>query len=195
MKASAAAAAVLAVVALGVGKGAAAGQDAAAGVTMQPGQWEMVTQVTSVESPGASPEAQALLRGQVGQSETNQTCMTAELAHNPLRQMREMSLTQGPNCRFTDEVFGDGVIRVRMTCPSGEGPAGEMSMDGSFTATTLQTSLTIGVQRANPVMPGPGLGGMRLSANVSGRRIGECPATPAPPATEEPVTEPPPSRP
>jgi hypothetical protein len=195
VKASAVGAAALAVVALGVGRGAAADQAAAPGVSLQPGQWEMVTQMTSVESPGASAEAQALLRRQIGQSQTNRQCMTARQARNPLQEMREtLALTQGRNCRLTEEVFGDGVIRIRATCPSGEGPGGQMSMDGSFTATTIQASLTVSVQGANPVIPGPGSGGMRMTANVSGRRTGECPATPAPPATEEP-TPPPPQRP
>jgi hypothetical protein len=183
VKASVVGAAALAVVALGVGRGAAAGQTGAAGVSLQPGQWEMVMRTTSVESPGAPAEAQAGLRAQVGQSQTNLNCMTAAQARDPIREMREsLVLSQGPDCRFTDEIFRDGVIRIRMACPSGS----RMSMDGSFTATTFQASLAVSVQGS----AGADMGGMRLSANISGRRIGECPATPAPPATRAPPPRP-----
>jgi hypothetical protein len=188
VKASAAAAAALAVAALGVGRGVAAGQDA-----MQPGQWEMAVQVTSVEIPGARPEVQEQVRSQIGQPQTNQECLTPERVRNPLQQMREMmSQGQAASCRFTSEVFGGGVIRIGATCPgpSGQGTEGQVLMEGGFTGTTLQATLTLNVEGPNPALSGST--GMRMTADIRGRRIGECPATPAPPATGEPAPEPPP---
>ncbi|MEA3014463.1 MAG: hypothetical protein QOD42_3008 [Sphingomonadales bacterium] len=192
MKAPAAAVAALAVVALGVGKGAAADQTAAAGVSLQPGQWEMAAQMTSVEIPGASPEAQAEVRRQIGQPQTSRECITPEQSRNPLAQMREMlAQGEGANCRFTDQVHGNGVIRIRGTCPGpgGRGSA-QVAMEGSFTATTMQMTLTINAQGTNPATPGTS--GMRMSVALSGHRVGECPAAPPPPATGEPPPETPP---
>jgi hypothetical protein len=193
-KASAAATTALLVVALGVWKGAAADQaPAAAGVSLEPGQWEMVTRVTTMEIPGASPEAQAQIRNQVGQSQTNQDCLTAERARNPIQEMREaMSRGQAASCRFTDEVFGGGVIRIHATCPGavGEGSSGQIAMEGSFTATTLQATLTLNVRGTNPAVPGAT--GMRVTAELRGRRLGECPVptTTPPPAIGVPAPAP-----
>jgi hypothetical protein len=159
---------------------------------MLPGQWEMTTQVRSIEVPGAPPEAQAQIRSQVGRAQTNQECITPERARNPLAQMRQMmSQGQAARCQFTDQVFGGGVIRIGATCPgpSGQGSA-QISMAGGFTGTTLQATLSVSAQGANPNMPG--VTGMRMSAEIRGRRIGECRAGSAPPAIGVPAPPPPP---
>jgi hypothetical protein len=173
-KASAAATAALVAAALGIGKGAATDQAATAAVALQPGQWEMVTQIRSLEIPGAPAEVQARVRRQVSQAQTKQDCITPEEARDPLPQMRRM-VTQsgGPSCQFTDQVFGGGVIRIGATCP---GPGGQgsqrMSMVGSFTATTMQMTIALDTQ---------GAAAMSMTAGLRGRRIGDCPASPAPP--------------
>jgi hypothetical protein len=145
---------------------------------LQPGQWEMVTQVKSLEMPGAPPEAQAQIRSGIGRSQTSQDCITPERARNPLAQMREMmAQSSAANCRFSDEVFGGGVIRIRATCPGPGGQAaggGSVSMEGSFTATTLNVTFSVNAQGGNPGMPGAT--GMNMSAEIRGRRIGDCPA-------------------
>jgi hypothetical protein len=143
---------------------------------LQPGQWEMAVQVKSLEMPGAPPELQAQMRRGIGQSQTNRDCITPEQARNPLGQMRDM-VAQGraANCRFTDEVFGGGVIRIRATCPGPGGQGeGRMSMEGTFTATTLQATLTATAQGGNAAVPGAT--GMNMTAEITGRRVGECAA-------------------
>jgi hypothetical protein len=143
---------------------------------LQPGQWETVTTMKSIEIPGAPPEAQAQLRSQVGRAQTNQECMTPERARNPVQQMRQM-MAQGQtaNCRFSDEVFGGGVIRIRATCPGPNGQgSGTVSVEGTFTATTIQATLSVSAEGANPAMPGAT--GMRMTADIRGRRVGDCPA-------------------
>ena len=107
------------------------------------------------------------MRTGVGQSQTNQDCISPERARNPLQGMRQMMPQgQAANCRFTDEVFAGGVIRIRATCPGPGGGAGggQMSLEGSFTATTLQATLSVRAQGANPAMPGAT--GMNMSAEV-----------------------------
>ncbi|MEA3014461.1 MAG: hypothetical protein QOD42_3006 [Sphingomonadales bacterium] len=157
----------------GIAAGCSKGAD-----QLQPGQWEMVTRVKSIEIPGAPPEAQAQLRSGVGRSQTNQDCITPERARNPLAQMRQMmSQGQAANCRFTDEVFGGGVIRIRATCPGPGGQAsggGTVSLEGSFTATTLQATLSVNATGGSPAVPGAT--GMNMSAEINGRRVGECAA-------------------
>jgi uncharacterized protein DUF3617 len=141
---------------------------------LQPGQWEMAVQLKSLEMPGAPPEAVAQIRSALSQAQPNRDCLTPEQARNPLAEMRQL-VAQGraANCRFTDEVFGGGVIRIRATCqgPGGQGSGGTVSMEGSFTATTLQA--TLNAQGANPGVPGAT---MNMTAEVTGRRIGDCAA-------------------
>jgi hypothetical protein len=140
---------------------------------LQPGQWEMGLQLKTLEMPGAPPEMVAQLRSAMSQSQPARSCLTAEEARNPLAQMREMVVQgQAANCRFTDEVFGGGVIRIRATCPgSGGRGGGQMSMEGSFTATTLNATLT--ARGSSPRVPGAT---MNMTAEITGRRTGDCAA-------------------
>ncbi|HEV7661166.1 MAG TPA: DUF3617 domain-containing protein [Allosphingosinicella sp.] len=144
---------------------------------LQPGQWEKTLRFKSLELTGASPEVQARANRQVGQSQTNQECITPEKARNPLQEMREMAAQgRAANCRFTDETFSGGVIRIRATCGgAGQNESGTLSVEGSFTETTLQATLTVSGQGvASPMMPG--VTGMRMTAEISGRRTGDCAA-------------------
>jgi hypothetical protein len=147
----------------------------------QPGEWETVTTVKSIDIPGAPPQVLAQVRAQVGQATTQRECLTAEQARDPMAQMRRM-MSQGNagNCNFTDQVFAGGTIRIRGTC-SPAGSTAQVSLDGTFTETTLEANLTMNAQgAANPAMPG--VTGMNMAAEMRSRRIGDCtsPATPAP---------------
>lgn len=146
--------------------------------SIQPGQWEMTARVTQMEIPGATPEVQARIAAQRNRQQTSRTCITPERAANPLREFREAMARgqQGANCQTAEDVFAGGVIRIRAICrPAGGGPGvGQMAMEGSFTATTLQATLTINTDA--PVTAGrPGPRSIRMSSTVSGRRVGDCP--------------------
>jgi hypothetical protein len=167
--------------AAGAQSGGVAGSPAASGArAMQPGQWEMTTQVTSVEMPGAPPAAQAQLRAQQGQTQTDRRCITPEQAANPTRNLVG-SGPQSRNCQFSDTTFAGGVIRIRATCrqPGGPGRA-EMAMEGAFTETTLDGRLTVTAVGPN-MTGGPGTQTVRASSTVRGRRVGDCPARPPAP--------------
>lgn len=146
---------------------------------LKAGQWEKTLQIKSLELTGAPPEVQAQARAQIGQPRTNQECLTAEQANNPLQQMREMaSQGRAANCRFTDETFSGGVIRIRATCGGGaQGGSGTISVEGSFTETTLQATMSVEGQGGTGM---PGVTGMRMSADIRGRRTGDCPGGAAP---------------
>lgn len=186
MRAPAAAAAALLLVACGGqdgnrsnGSGEAGGASGAR--SLQPGQWEMASQVTSVDIPGAPPEVQAQMRAQQGRTQTDRTCITPEQASNPLRQLREgMTGPQGQNCQTSEDVFANGVIRIRTTCraPGGTQGTAQLAIEGTFTATTLNGTVSINAEGAN--VAGPGTRSMRVSTTLRGRRIGDCPARAAP---------------
>ena len=152
---------------------------------MQPGYWEMVTQVTSVEAPGAPPQAQAQLRAQQGRSQTDRRCITPEQAANPTRDLVG-SGPQSRNCQFSDRIFAGGVIRVSATCRQPGGPSqAQLAMEGRFSATTLEATLTVTATGPN-MTGGSGMQRVRASSTVRGRRVGECPARGAAPPVRVP---------
>ena len=146
----------------------------------QAGQWESVTTIKSIDIPGAPPEVLQQVRAQVGQAQTQRECLTAEQARDPLAQMRRM-LSQGNtgNCNFTDQVFAGGTIRIRGTCNPPGGGSAQVGLEGTFTETTLEANLTMNAQGpAGAAMPG--VTSMNMTAEVRGRRVGDCAAGAAP---------------
>ena len=143
---------------------------------IQPGEWEMKTRLTQLEAPGAAPEMLAPLRSQINREQTNRTCITQETASNPLQQFREAMTRQqaGAACTTDEDRFAGGVIRVRVTCRGTNGQPGQgtMTMEGSFSETTLQATMTVSGE-------GPGVAGapqsLRMTTELRGIRVGDCP--------------------
>ncbi|HEV2865397.1 MAG TPA: DUF3617 domain-containing protein [Allosphingosinicella sp.] len=138
-------------------------------VTMQPGQWNMTMKVTGVEAPGMPEAALAQMRAQMGsQTQTRSECITPQQAANPTGDMVNAG---GMNCQLTDNTFAGGNINVRGTCQQA-GQSVQMSMQGTYTATTMQARLTTEM-RAPPGMPG-GAQSIRSTIELTGNRTGDC---------------------
>lgn len=153
---------------------------AAGAASMQPGQWEMVTRIASIEMPGATPEQQAQIQQQQPPPQTERTCITPEEAANPLARFREsMSRDQqGFDCQGNDDnVFAGGVVRIGMTCRSQASPGDQtrLAMVGQFTATTVQAAISVDAQAPSAAQSG-GPTAMRIRGTITGRRMGDCPA-------------------
>lgn len=153
-------------------------------VQQQPGEWETTSRIKSIEVPGAPPEAQAQIRAQVGQTQTRRECLTEAQARDPMGQMRAMLAQGGPAsaCTFSDQTYSGGTIRIRGTCPApgGQGSA-QISVEGTYDATTMQGTMTMNAQ-AGANAPAGGPTGMNMTAEINGRRVGDCPAGGAAPA-------------
>ncbi len=136
---------------------------------IQAGQWEIVTETRSFDVPGASPDQLRQARQQVGRTETIPQCFTDAQARSLVQDIRRAPAT----CRVSDEVYAGGVMRTRVSCP---GPAGQpsiqVSLDGSFTNTTFNATIT----EEGPNPTGASREPMRRSVRLRGRRTGECPA-------------------
>ncbi len=134
---------------------------------MQAGEWAMTTAMTEVEIPGLPEEMAAQVREQMGdQTETNNECLSEEEVADPLASMfadNEM----GNDCDFGDSSFEGGVINVNATCeaPGGEGTA-QMSLQGTYTATSLEADMEVNVE-GGPMS-------MRMAGTMTGERIGDC---------------------
>lgn len=194
MKAPAGAAAALIVVALGVGKGAVAGQAVAGGESLQPGQWEMTTRVESVEMPGAPPEVEAQSRAQNGRTDVSRTCITPAQAADPLQGLRRAATSMsGQTCEIPENVFAGGAIRLGMTCrASGAAPTSiRMSMTGRYTATSIEARVSVD-SATQAATSSPGLT-IRVATSLTGRRLGDCPPAPPAPAPAIPPAAPAPA--
>ncbi|HYD11247.1 MAG TPA: DUF3617 domain-containing protein [Allosphingosinicella sp.] len=144
----------------------------------QPGMWESTSKITQLQLTGAPPEMQARANAQVGQSQNSRECLTPEQARDPMGQMRRIMARQGPtaNCTFSDQVFAGGVVRIRGTCPAAGGGSAQIALEGTFTETTMNVTMNVNAQGpASAQMPG--VTGMRISAETSARRTGECPGS------------------
>jgi hypothetical protein len=163
-----AAAPALLLIACGDGAGGGGGS----AVALQPGQWETTVQFTSIEIPGAPEAAVAQMREMMSRPQTRSECITPEQAANPTGNMVSPG---GNNCQFSESTFAGGTIRVRGTCQQpGQGSA-QMSMEGSYTATTMQAQISSEVQApANAPQGGPQ--SVRMSGTFASRRTGECAA-------------------
>ena len=174
MRVSAAAIAALLVAACGSQGGnnnAAAGSGPAAGQgpqSIQPGQWEMATQMSSIDIPGAPPEVVQQMRAQQGRTNTDRTCITPEQARNPLAQasrhdVRPARARIAGGWRTPSPAASSASARAAGSRAAGQGTA-ELSVEGSFTATTLDASLS--VNATGPNMSGRPVPAMRATSIV-----------------------------
>jgi hypothetical protein len=135
--------------------------------TLQPGNWEMTTKITSVELPGvAGPAAQQMQRAMANRTDTQTVCITPQQAANPMGGMMSGQGQEG--CQISDQTFAGGVMRASATCPGPGGGQMRMSWEGTYTATTMQANLR------TETTGGPQ--NMRMAATMNSRRTGDCPS-------------------
>jgi hypothetical protein len=164
-------AAVLALAACGKSGGgnessaAAGGGGSASGVSLQPGEWEMKTEVVNVTAEGLPPGIADGMKAQA--ASTSKTCMTPEEAKGPKGDM--FAGSNPANCKSEGFSWAGGKIQGKTVC-TGTGGAGktEMTMAGTYSGQSIDMTMKSKTD----------LGGkaMTMEMRVSGRRVGECTA-------------------
>src|SRR5205085_12559695 len=81
---------------------------------IQAGQWELVTEVVSLDVPGATADQQRQIRQQVG---TRQSPPPQCISETEARTLVENMRRAPPTCRVSDETYAGGVMRTHLTCP------------------------------------------------------------------------------
>ena len=161
------------------GTAAPATPPAMAGALLQPGQWELTATVRALDAPGVPPARQAALRQRLGRPIVDRTCMTEAQTRDFARFANRDQLGHG--CSIGDRVYANGIIRMQVSCPvPGRPGTMRMTTQGRYTPTSLDLAMTQEV-------PGPSGAAMRMSATISGRRIGACPAGGAGPTPRVPA--------
>jgi hypothetical protein len=144
---------------------AAGGGGSASGVSLQPGEWEMKTEVVNVSAEGLPPGMLEGMKQSAGS--TTRTCMTPEEAKGPKGDL--FAGDKSGNCKSEGFSWAGGRIRGKTIC-TGQGGAGKtvMEMDGSYGGQNIDMTMKSETD----------LGGkaMKMEMRVSGRRVGECSA-------------------
>jgi hypothetical protein len=141
------------------------GAGAASAVSLQPGEWEMKTEVVNVKVEGLPEGVADGMKAQAGG--TNRTCMTPEEAKGPSADV--FAKNNPSNCKSEGFSWSGGRIQGKTTC-AGEGGAGktQMTMDGRYTPQSIDMTM-----KSETDMMGKA---MTMEMRVSGRRVGECTA-------------------
>ena len=137
----------------------------------RPGQWEMTSQLVSlnVEGVPADSPMNEMLKQQIGQPKTDSQCLSAEDAK---KAMVPQDVDPNNSCRFAHFRMKDGQIDADMTCKAPEG-AGTLSMTqkGSYSPDSYDVTSTL--TRAGSTAPGEN---STMTMRVSAKRTGECKA-------------------
>ena len=150
--------------------GAAANSGPAA--ALQPGMWETTAQFTAIHAPGLPPQMAQALREAMSQPQSRTFCLTAERIGNPTGALAAVEAAANASCRFEPGGFANGAINVRGLCSGPEG-AQQMSVTGSYTATTMTGTID---WRLPAPSSGEGAQSVRFEGRMTARRTGECPA-------------------
>jgi hypothetical protein len=144
----------------GNGSGGAGG----GGISLQPGEWEMKSEVVSITAEGLPAGMTEGMKANAGS--TTRTCMTPEDAKGPKGDM--FAGDKSGNCKSEGFNWSGGSIKGKVTCnPNGPGKT-VMEMDGSYGAQNIDMKMKSETD----------LGGkpMKMEMRVSGHRVGECSA-------------------
>lgn len=140
------------------------GSASASGVNLQPGEWEMKTEVVNVAAEGLPAGIAEGMKAQA--SSTTKTCMTPEEAKGP---KGDIFAGKDSNCKSENFSWSGGAIKGKTVC-TGQGGAGrtEMEMDGKYSAQSIDMTMKSKTDLAGKAMT--------MEMRVQGRRIGECSA-------------------
>ncbi|MEA3064052.1 MAG: hypothetical protein QOJ27_487 [Sphingomonadales bacterium] len=136
------------------------------GVSLQPGEWEMKTEVVNVAAEGLPAGIAEGMKAQA--SSTTKTCMTPEEAKGPKGDM--FAQNNPANCKSEGFSWAGGKIHGKTVC-TGTGGAGktEMVMDGTYAPQSIDMTMKSKTDLAGKAMT--------MEMRVSGHRVGECSAS------------------
>jgi hypothetical protein len=134
-------------------------------IRIEPGLWEVRSEVVSVSAPGLPLVTRNRM---VGPRPTVRNCITPEQAARPNSNF--LSGGNTGNCAYRDFSMDGGRMRGAMTCRN-EDPPGitEAAMDGTHRPGGYDMTMRMETQ-----LPGGGV--MQVETRTQGRRLGECPA-------------------
>lgn len=147
------------------GDGKVSGQEAAAQMKIEPGQWEIKVTTSEIDMPGAPPAVKAQVEQQMAKGVTISTCLKPEDVEKPGGNF--FGADTNSNCTFDKFDRSGSKMSTEMTCKF-SGMTIHTTSDGEFTSDSYKLNTT---QKADTPM------GTRTSkGTVEGRRTGDCKA-------------------
>lgn len=137
---------------------------ALSGLAIQPGEWEVASEVTGVSAPNLPIVARNRMIGPRGRA---RGCITPEQAARP-----DAGFLAGQGrggCNFADFTMTGGRITGTMRCTEPGGGTTTARMTGDYAGDGYRLGMTI----ETPIPDGTT---MRIETRTTGRRVGDCPA-------------------
>lgn len=165
-----AAAAALALISCGGGGDGneAAGDKAAEGAgtsgasaSLQPGQWEITTQVLSMSAPNMPQGVNIPLPGPT----TIRTCITPEQAGQPGANIFTGSGESG-GCTYESNNVRGGRVEATVECNTADGTM-RSTMTGQYGGSSFEVNQQVETTASGQTM--------EMESRTSGRRVGDCP--------------------
>ena len=129
-----------------------------ADLRIEPGLWELTSEVTDVRAPDLPLEVRNRM---IGPRSRMRHCITPEQAEEPSANF--LAVRSDSACVYRDVTLVEGRLRGAMACPGATA-----RMDGRYGAQAY-------MMRMEMESPMPGGASMVLAVRARGRRIGDCP--------------------
>lgn len=137
--------------------------DRMSAMKIEPGQWEAVNEILSVEAPGVPADA---LREMAGKTTKVSSCVTPEEAAKPSANF--LVAQKNSDCAYQDFSLKDGRMTGRMRCTGGQIPGTvTMKIAGDYSSRRYAMNMDMKAD----VVPGVA---MTIKARTTGRRTGDC---------------------
>ena len=136
-------------------------------LAIDPGLWEVASEVTAVSAPNLPIAARDDM---IGPRARGQACLTPEDAARP--SARFLAGRGGDRCAYADFAMDGGRMTGTMRCAEPDGGETLARMTGDYGRESYRLDMAIET-------PGPDGAAMRIETRTMGRRIGDCPAGPA----------------
>lgn len=135
--------------------------------SLQPGEYQVTDTVDELRSTDNSTPATATKAAAPGEPPaTLRTCVGADGALDP-----KIFAEAGDQCASTGSYMRGGRLSFQFNCTrAGKGGLSQL-VDGKFTAESFEASVTSSTYFSGP-------GDYSLTRTLTGKRVGECPATP-----------------
>lgn len=134
-------------------------------VTVQPGEWEVTSEIVSMDAPNMPPEVMKTL---AGKKTTMRNCITPEEAAKP--EGNFLAVQQESGCTYQDWSMSGGTMRGTLTCQKPGTPIKTMmKMNGEY----AESSYEIDMEMTQSGLPGGQ--SMTTKTHAAAKRIGDCP--------------------
>ena len=131
--------------------------DELAGMEIEPGLWELTSDVVEVRAPGLPRDVRNKMVGPRGRM---RNCITPEQAARPSANF--LAARSDTACTYRDFSMREGRLKGTMSCPGVTA-----RMEGRYGPQAYETGMKM-------TSPAPGGGTMTIEVRARGRRIGGC---------------------